>query len=56
MYLKVLKQQERFGLRSQRLNDRKKVRAKAFGSYKVTSKLCLVYLVVKLQHDRVCVA
>ena len=52
MYLEVLKQQERLGLRFQRLNHGKKNRAKTFDTFKVTSKLCLVYLLVKLQHDR----
>ena len=56
MYLEVFQQEERLCLRFQRLSDRKRGRNKAFGSYKVTRKLFLVYLVVKLQHDRVCVA
>ena len=53
MYLEVFKQEERLGLRFQRLNDRNKNKAKAFGSYKVTSNLCLAYLEVKLQQDSV---
>ena len=52
MYLKVLKQEERFGVYFWRLNDREKGTANAFSSNKLKSRLCLVYLEVKLQKDR----
>ena len=51
MYLEVLKQEKRHGLHFLRLKDRKKGMTKAFGSYKVTSKLCVVYLELKLEQD-----
>ena len=44
MYLEVLKQEERFGLQFQRLNDKKKGMTQAFSSYKLTSEMCMVYL------------
>ena len=43
-YLEVSKQQEKFGLYCWSLNDREKSTTSAFRSYKVSSKLCLVYL------------
>ena len=49
MYLKVLKQQEMFGLRFCRLNGKQKGMTDALSSYKLTKKLCVVYLEVKLQ-------
>ena len=52
MYLEVLKQEERFGVYFWRLNDREKGTANAFSSNKLKSRLCLVYLEVKLQKDR----
>ena len=52
MCLEILKQEERFGLRFWKLNDRKKGTTNVSSSYKLTSKLCLVYLEVKLQQNR----
>ena len=52
MYLEILKQEEKFSLRFWRLRDRKKDTINAFSSYKLTSKLYLVNLVVKLQQNR----
>ena len=49
MYLKFSMQQERFGLCFWNLNDREKGTTNAFNSYKLTSKLCLMHLQVKLQ-------
>ena len=49
MYVEILKQEETLGLCFLRLNDRKKNTTNAFSCYKLTSKLCLVYLEVKLQ-------
>ena len=53
MYSDVLKQEERFGLCLWSLNDKKKGTAKDFSSYKLTSKLCLMYLDVKPQQEYV---
>ena len=53
MYLEVLKQERKFGWPFWRLNDRKKGTTKDFSSYKLTSKLCLMYLEVKLQQDSI---
>ena len=44
MYLKVLKQEKRFGLCFWRLKDREKGTTNAFTSYKLTGKLYLAYL------------
>ena len=52
MHLQALKQKERFHLRFWKLNHREKGTINAFRSYKLTSKLCLVYLKVKLQQNR----
>ena len=49
MYLEVLKEEERFGLFLLMLNDRQKSMTNAFCSYKLTKKLCVVYLEIKLQ-------
>ena len=49
MYLEVLNQEERFGLCFCRLNDRDKGTTNAFSSHKLTTKLCLVYLEVKIE-------
>ena len=59
MYLEALKQEERFELfelRLRRLNERRKSTTNAFSSYKLRSKLCLVYLEVKQQQNRCGVA
>ena len=48
MYLEIFKLEERFGLCFWRLSDKKKGTTKTLGSYKVTSKLCVMYLDVKL--------
>ena len=42
MYLKVLQQEERFGLRFLRLNERQKGMTNAFSSYKLTRNLWVV--------------
>ena len=52
MYLQVLEKDERFHLRFWRLNHRDKGMNNAFSSYKLTSKLCLLYFEVKLQQKR----
>ena len=52
MYLEVLKQEQRFGLRFWKLNDKEKGMTKIFRGKKLTSKLCLVHLQVKLQQNR----
>ena len=52
MYLDLLKQPEMFGLSVCRLNDREKGMTNFFTNKKLTSKLCLVYLEVKLQQSR----
>ena len=52
MYLDLLKQPEMFGLSVWRLNDREKGMTNFFTNKKLTSKLCLVYLEVKLQQNR----
>ena len=49
MYFEVLKQKEKFGLHFWRLNKKEKGMANAFSRQKLTSKLCLVYLKVKLR-------
>ena len=50
--LKVLKQEEMFGFRFWRLKDRKKGMPNAISGKKLTSKMYLVYLHVKLtQYD-----
>ena len=36
---------------SLKANDRKKLKTKALGTYKLTRKPCLIYLEVKLQQD-----
>ena len=41
MYLEVLKQEIKFGLRFWRLKDSEKGATQAFSCYKLTSKLCL---------------
>ena len=46
MYLEVLKQEERFGLRVWRLSDREKGMTNVFSCYKLTGKL---YIVIKCQ-------
>ena len=48
----VLKQEERFGLHFWSLNDKEKGMTNAFSSKKLTSKLCLVYLEIKLQQNK----
>ena len=48
MYFEVDKLKESFGLYFWRLNDEEKGMTKAFRCYKLTSKMCLVYLDVKL--------
>ena len=48
MYLEVFKQEERFGLRFWRLNDREKGMTNIFSCFKLTSKL---YLVIKLPEN-----
>ena len=45
----MLKQEERFTLPFIRLKDREKCMTNIFSGYKLTSKLFLVYLEVKLQ-------
>ena len=52
MYLEHLKQQERFGLCIWSLKDRENCTTNASCSYKLTSKLCLVHLDVKLHQNR----
>ena len=52
MYLEVLKQEEKFGLRFWKLNQRQKGTTNAFRVKKLTNKLCLLYLEVKLQGNR----
>ena len=47
-----MKEGKRFGLSFWKLHDTKRGTTKAFGSYKVTSKLCLIYLELQLQQDR----
>ena len=50
--LDVLKQEKKFGLRFWRLHDRGKDMTNAFRGKKLTSKLCLVYLQVKLRQNK----
>ena len=52
MYLEALKQKEWFGLCFWSLHDTKKGTTNAFSSYKLTSKLCLLYLEVKLKQNK----
>ena len=52
MYLEILKQGETFCLRFWKLKDNRKGTTTTFSSYKLTRKLCLVYLDLKLQEDR----
>ena len=52
MYLELLKQVERFRLCFSRLHNEEKDMNNAFSSYELTTKLCLVYLEVKLQQNR----
>ena len=52
MYLEALKEEEMFHLRFSRLHDRRKSTTNAFDSYKLTNKLCLLYLEVKLTQNR----
>ena len=54
-YLEDLKEEKRFGLCFWKLHDRKKVTDKTFSTYKLTSKLRLVYLEVKLHTGRWCI-
>ena len=49
MHFEVLKQEEKFGLRFWMLNDRGKGMINTLSKKKLTSKLWLVYLQVKLQ-------
>ena len=49
MYLEILKQEKRFGLCLWTLNEWRKGTTNDFSSYKLTSKMSLVYLEVKLQ-------
>ena len=51
-YLQDLKREKRFRCCFRRLNAKKKGKAKTFGTYKLTRKLYLVYLEVKLQQHR----
>ena len=53
MYLEALKEEERFVLLFLRLNDKERAMNNAFSGYKLTSKLFLLYLEVKLQ-DKTC--
>ena len=48
MYLQVLKETEKFGLCFSMLNERKKGTTNTFSSYKLSSKLYLVFLEIKL--------
>ena len=52
MYLEVLQQEEMFNLRFWRIKQLHKGMNNAFSSYKLTSKICLLYLEVKLQQNR----
>ena len=52
MYLDVLKEEERYGWCSWRLNDSMKGTRDAFRGYKEKSKVCSFYLEVKLHQDR----
>ena len=52
MYVEAFKKKEMFHLRFWRPNHRKKGMNYAFSSYKVTRKLCLVHLEIKLQQNR----
>ena len=52
MYLEVLKQEKMFGLRFWNLDDKEEGIANAFLEKKLTIKLCLVYLQVKLRQNR----
>ena len=51
MYLEALKQEERFHLRFCRPIHREKGVNNNFCIYKLTKKLCLLYLKVKLQEN-----
>ena len=51
MHLEVLKEEEMFGLPFLGLNDKEKGLTNAFTCKKLTSKLYLVYLDVKLQEN-----
>ena len=52
MYFKILKQKEMFGLSFSGLNKLEKGMSNGFSEMKLTSKLCLMYLHVKLQQNR----
>ena len=52
MYLEVLKQEKKFAWHFLRLNDKKKCMTNAFRGKKLTTKLCVVYIQVKLQQSR----
>ena len=52
MYLEILKQEEVFSLQFWSLNDMQKGTTNAFSIYKLTTKLCLDQLDVKLQQNR----
>ena len=52
MHLDVLKQEEKFDLRFWTLKDKEKGMTNVFSGRKLTSKLCLVYLEVKLEKNK----
>ena len=49
MYLEMLKQEERLGLRIWWLNNRRKSMTNVLDSYKLTKKLWVNFLDIKLQ-------
>ena len=52
MYVELLKQEKRFGLRFLGLNNKEKGATNVLSSYKLRNKLSLVYLEVILQENR----
>ena len=49
MHLEVFKQEKSYDCCFRRLSDSRKGTANAFNCYRLTSKVCLVYLQVKMQ-------
>ena len=52
MYLKVQKQEWKFGLHFWRLNDGDKTKTNAFSGKKLTTNLCLLFFEFKVKQNR----
>ena len=52
MYLEVLKEEERYDCCFRRLNDSKKGTTDTSSGYKLTNKVRLVHIKVKIQQER----